>query len=216
MHDCYRCGKPVDDQFAFCPSCNAPQIRVVTPDAGESIFPTEPEPAAPSDPAGSAPSTSVPHLPGLQWAVFFRLASPWAAITGLLSFLMPPLGLLFMLPFSTRRTIARYRPFHAGPLYRGDGVRLGAFTALLSFFSFFIFSVATISLKHQELVQILQENARKNSTPQAQQMLYFISTNAGFFALMTITLLMVLAIFLLIGVASGALALPPSRPQNRP
>jgi amino acid transporter len=101
-------------------------------------------------------------------------------------------------------------------LRRGQGARLGAFSATLSYFSFLIFSVATISLKRAALIQSLQESAQKNPTPQAQEMLRMISTNADFFVLMTVTFLFLLGLFLLVGMASGALALPSASPRKLP
>jgi hypothetical protein len=182
----------------------------------EVVSAPEHGPDAPPPPPPPPSPYLATRVPGIQWGHFFRIASPVAALTGLLCVVVFPVGLLLMLPFAARRAITRYRPLHAGPLRRGQGARLGAFAATLSYFSFLIFSVATISLKRAALIQSLQESAQKNPTPQAQEMLRMISTNADFFALMTVTFLFLLGLFLLVGMASGALALPSASARKLP
>ncbi|MGC2695589.1 MAG: hypothetical protein WA738_07340 [Candidatus Angelobacter sp.] len=162
------------------------------------------------------PPNAVPGRPGIQWGPFFRIASPLAALTGLLAAAVPLLGLFLMLPFSVRRVIFRYRSHHTGQLGRTQGARLGAFAAMLSYFSFLIFFLATISLKRADVIQIVQERMQKNPEPQTQEMIRLLSTNEGFFAFMTLVSLFFLILFLLLGMASGALAVGSSGPHKRP
>jgi hypothetical protein len=211
--DCYRCGGPVEEKAAFCPACNAPQIRVASAPAEQADLPPDQEPDG--SPAPASPLRGL-GAPGLHWGLFFRIASPVAALTGLLSVLFLPAGLFLMLPFGVRRAISRYRPHHAGPLDRAHCARLGTFTALLSYLSFFIFFLATISLNREALIQRAQESAQKNPGPQAEEVLRLLSTNEGFTTIAAIVLIFFLVLFLLVGVASGALAVPSASSRKRP
>lgn len=87
---------------------------------------------------------------------------------------------------------------------------------MLSYFSFLIFFLATISLKRADVIQIVQERMQKNPEPQTQEMIRLLSTNEGFFAFMTLVSLFFLILFLLLGMASGALAVGSSGPHKRP
>lgn len=160
------------------------------------------------------PQYAVSGAQKVRWGIFFRLASPLAALSGFISAVFPPFGILLVLPWSIRRIVTRYRQQQAGPLKRKTGAQLGAFTALLSFFSFLIFFLATISLKRDALIQIFQENAQRNPGPQTQEMVHLISTTEGFIAMMVLTAAIFLATFLLVGLVSGALVA--GGPRNRP
>lgn len=152
------------------------------------------------------------RVSGIQWGVFFRTASPLAALTGFLGFLFSPLTVLFVLPLSLRRTIHRYRPYHAGKLSSGQGARLGAFMALLSFVAFLIFFLATISLKREALLKMFQEQAGQYHDPQSQQVLAWLASNQGFAIFTVGALFFALLVFLGIGAISGALmAAPPKK-----
>lgn len=214
--DCYRCGRPIEGQLVFCSACGAPQIRVsATAPLEQPDFPPDQEP---NGPPASPPASPLQVLdaPGLHWGLFFRIASPVAALTGLLSVLFLPVGLFLILPFGVRRAISRYRPHHAGPLQRGHCARLGTFTALLSYLSFFIFFLATISLNRAALIQRAQESAQKNPGPQAQEVLRLLSTSEGFITIVAMGLIFFLVLFLLIGLASGALAMRSASSRKRP
>lgn len=223
--DCYRCGRPIEGQLPFCSACGAPQIRVSAtaeqpsevPEIPVADLPNSSPPLPPPSP-GHPPASPLRGLdaPGLHWGLFFRIASPVAALTGLLSVLFLPVGLFLILPFGVRRAISRYRPHHAGPLQRAHCARLGTFTALLSYLSFFIFFLATISLNRAALIQRAQESAQKNPGPQAEEVLRLLSTSEGFIAIVAMGLIFFLVLFLLIGLASGALAMRSANSRKRP
>lgn len=134
-----------------------------------------------------------------------------AAITGFLAFLFYPIGVLVVFPLSLRRTITRYRTFHAGGLDSRQGAQLGAFMALLSFAAFLIFFLATISVKRAPLLDRIRELAAQNPDPQAQQMMLWFTTNVGFMVITGLTLLVLLSIFVVVGLISGAWIASPSR-----
>jgi len=114
------------------------------------------EQETPEEQVPSSYGTPPPPLIGppgpIQWNLLFRLASPLAVITGVVSYLVFPVGLLLVLPFSLKRIIARYRPLHTGALLPGRGAAIGAFMALLSFIGFLVFFLATLSLYRAEML----------------------------------------------------------------
>ncbi len=117
-----------------------------------------------------------------------------------------------MLPLSLRRIIARYRPFHSGPLRASHGAQLGAFTALLSFAAFLVFFLATLSL-HRTAIQ---EYAAQRSDPQSQQLAQLAASNEGFAVLMIYLAVFGLAGLLIAGAVSGALITRPRKPTITP
>jgi hypothetical protein len=194
----------VDDKAVYCPACGAAQIRVATP-APESQFPSPETESLES-------IVDVPYAPtvqsGIQWSVFFRTASPLAALTGFLAWIFFP-TVLVAFPLSFRRTVRQYRPFHPGQLTSGQGARLGAFMALLSFFAFLILLLPTILLGRDVFLARIREMAGQNPDPQAQQMILWFTTNAGFAVLTCLVFAIFLAIFVVVGLVSGAVMTPP-------
>jgi len=156
-------------------------------------------------PAGSAS--------GIQWRLFLRNALPWAALTGLISSLFFPIVLLAF-PLNFRRVLAQYRLFHPGPLGSGAGARLGSAMALLSFVFLVPFFVLTMYLSHDGLITRIRDMASQNSDPQAQQVLLWCTTNAGFIVISGLVLGFFLLLFLFVGLVSGALMT--GQPKNRP
>ncbi|HEU4416445.1 MAG TPA: hypothetical protein VFT65_16770 [Candidatus Angelobacter sp.] len=99
---------------------------------------------------------------------------------------------------------------------RVQGARLGAFAGMLSFLSFLIFSLATISLKHEAVSRMLEESIKDNPNPRNQQLLQVLSTHDGFIAFLVLSLLIAMVLFFLLGIASGALAVPAWDRRKRP
>lgn len=153
------------------------------------------------------PSAPPPPAPNgrIQWNLLFRTASPLAIVTGVVSAMLPPVGLLLALPLSLRRIIARYRPFHTGVLRPGQGAWIGAFTALLSFVAFLIFFLPVLSLRRADVLAWLRDRAAQYSDPVQKQMALWFTTNEGLMTYFAMVLASLLAIFLIAGAVSGAL-----------
>src|SRR5471030_1510923 len=108
--DCYRCGRSIEGQLAFCSACGAPQIRVsraVEPSLEEtptmdSGLPSVHLPDSPF-PSGFAP------LVGIDWKYFLRIAVPLAALTVILTRAVHPLAFFVLLPANLVWAISRYR-----------------------------------------------------------------------------------------------------------
>ena len=153
---------------------------------------------------GVPPPPAVPSGP-IQWNLLFRTASPLAIVTGVVTFLFFPVGLLLVLPLSLKRIITRYRPFHHGTLSAGQGALAGIFMALLSFLAFVVFFFATFSVNRGPMLNKLHEIAMKNPDPQAQQIMLWYTSNEGFTIVIALVLVFFLVLFLIAGGINGAL-----------
>jgi hypothetical protein len=207
----------MEEKLAFCPACRAPQIKVSTaiPESTEPSDISEDPRSSVQQAPSIAPPASLAFTSRIDWKFFFRLGLPLAAVTGMLSVELPPLGLFILLPACLVWTISRYRRQHPGPLRSGQGARMGAVMALLSF-GFFLLAIAFNPARYREMmVTSLHESAARSPDPQAQQVLQWFATPDGMLTFVVIALFTVLIAFLIIGMSSGALAVFFSRNRNR-
>jgi hypothetical protein len=218
QNSCYRCGRLIEGQIAFCAACGAPQIRVSMPEQplnvpeeqpdGSSVFPERP----PS--GGLAPSA------GIAWKDFIHAATPLAAVTGILTVPLAPLGLFVLFPANLIWAIVRYRRNRPLAIRAGQGARMGAVMGALSFGFFLACFLTTITVwwtKYRELmIARINEIATQNPDLQAQQMLQGMATPHGLIVFTAIGLGTILLIFLVIGMGSGALAVALGKARNRP
>jgi hypothetical protein len=164
-------------------------------------------------PAGAHDLAS--RLPGIEWRHFLRLALPLAVLTGIVTAVLPPLGFFVILPASTILAIARYRQRSARPLLGGQGARMGAMTAVLSF-GFFLAAVSVAWTTYRPLIlNKIQETAAQNPDPQTRQTLQWFATPEGLPFFLGLVLVMIFVVFLLVGLSSGALAARLGRSQPR-
>ena len=216
---CYRCGRPIEGQTTFCPACGAPQIRVSTP-AQPAENAETPVPGFPSLTEASFSSTQGLALTtGIAWQDFIRAAAPLAALTGILTLVLPPLGFVVLLPVNLIWAISRYLRRRPMALRSGQGARMGAMMAVLSFGFFLASFFAGISLFWGEyrnvMIDRLHAIAAQNPDPQAQQTMQWITTPNGFIVFTAVSLGAIFLIFLVIGMGSGALAVALGRAKNR-
>jgi len=217
---CYRCGRPVEGQIAFCAACGAPQIRVSRPEQPLNV-PEEQQdvpsalPEQPFPPSGGlAPSA------GIAWKDFIQAATPLAALTGIITVPLALLGLFVLLPANLIWAIARYRRNRPLAIRAGQGARMGAVMGVLSFGFFLACFLATITLwgtqYHEMMIARINEIAARNPDPQAQQMTQWLATPHGLIAFTAMILGTTLLVFLVIGMGSGALAVALGKAKNRP
>lgn len=222
QRDCYRCRQPIEEQVAFCSACGAPQIRVSRPQEQPAEEPALPEVELTTEQiaAVSGVPANLVGRSGIQWKSFARTAAPMAAFTGLLTVLLPALGLFVLLPASLIVAIYIYRRTRPAPMRGGQGARMGALMGLLSFGSFLVFFLIAIYLnqpKYREIiVGKIQEIAAQNPDQQAQQMLQWFATTDGLITFTIMFLVTILVFFLIIGMSSGALAVSLAKARNRP
>ncbi|HEY2391813.1 MAG TPA: hypothetical protein VGK22_11630 [Candidatus Angelobacter sp.] len=220
QRDCYRCRQPIEEQVAFCSSCGAPQIRVSRPSEQLSEVPALPgvEITAERLAAVNTPADLVGRS-GIQWKSFSRTAAPLAAFTGILTVLAPPLGLFILLPASLILSIYIYRRTRPAPMRGGQGARMGALMGLLSFIfyaAFFLVNVSRNQPAYREIiVNKVHEVVAQNPDQQVQQTLQWFATTDGLIALTVMVLAVILLVFLVIGMGSGALAVTLGKARNR-
>jgi len=217
---CYRCGRSIEERTPFCPSCGAPQIRVSTPEQPLEVLekPQDLPPELAIQPF--PPSGGLAVTTGIVWRDFIHAAVPLAAVTGILTVPLAPLGLFVLLPANLIWAIARYRRNRPLAIRAGQGARMGAVMGALSFGFFLACFLATITLwrtKYREMmIASINQIAAQNPDPQAQQMAQWLATPHGFVVLTAISLGTTLLIFLVIGMGSGALAIALGKARNRP
>jgi hypothetical protein len=211
----------MEAQLPFCSACGAPQIRVSQATEQTLAVPETQPSDVPSRPDGTflPPATGSSTVIGIEGKHFFRDAAPMAALTGMLTLVFPPLGFLLLLPASVIWAISRDRRRRTIALRRGQGARIGARMALLSFGFFLVFFLATTyalrAQYHDFVVARLHEIAAQNPDPQAQQTLQWFATPEGFVVFTAIGLGSFLVIFLIIGLGTGALAIALGKGRNR-
>ena len=217
---CYRCGRPVEGQVAFCAACGAPQIRVSAPEQPlnvpeeqQDVPPVFPEPSFP-------PSGLLAPSAGIAWKDFVRAATPLAALTGIVTVPLAPLGLFVLLPATLIWAIARYRRNRPLAIRAGEGARMGAVMGALSFLFFlpcFLVTITVWQAQYREMmIARINEIAVQNPDPQAQQMTQWFTTPHGLLVFTAMGLGTILLIFLVIGTGSGALAVALGKAGNRP
>jgi hypothetical protein len=159
-------------------------------------------------------------MAGIDWKHFFRTAAPLAALIGMVSVPLAPLGLFLLLPAGSIWGISRYRQRRTGPLRGGQGARMGALMGLLSFGFFLAFFLAAISSSWEKYCEVMNswilERAAQTPDVASQQMLQRFATPDGLITFTAIGLAMFLAIFLIVGLTSGALAVALRNARNRP
>jgi hypothetical protein len=105
-------------------------------------------------------------------------------------------------------------------LGRGQGARMGAMMAALSFGFFLVSFFISLSLFWADfrntMIAKIHEIAAQNPDPQAQQMMQRFTTPDGFIVFTAMVLGSILLIFLIIGVGSGVLAVALGKARNRP
>lgn len=141
-----------------------------------------------------------------------------AALTGVLTALLPLFGLFIALPASSVWTISRYRQRRPVPIRSGQGARMGALMGLISFgfYAAFFLSPGSQAKFRELIVNNIQERAAQAPDLQSQQVLQWFATPHGFIAATAMILAMILVIFLIIGIGSGAMAAALAKTPNRP
>ena len=202
---CYKCGTVITEGVAFCPKCNAPQIRVTGPEL---------ETAAPSSIEGE--SLPQPLSPTAATGIDWSQGLPAAALAGLIaSILMAiPLGASFglgMLAAGFLAVVFYRRRVPNASLRPGKGARLGVVSGALGFGMFAVVTSIQMVIFHSgdqlraQLLDALQQSASRTSDPQAQQMLDYFRTPPGLVLMMIVGLIFMFIAFVLFSALGGAL-----------
>ncbi len=221
-HPCHGCNTPVEDGVAFCPNCNAPQIRVPVPEPeSPQELPAPPaaqeahSPAETSLPDGAAQVSAVRPVLAPGAPVEWSQAIPGAALAGaLLAFcLLIPIAayFLWMIAAGALAVVLYLRRVPHRALSAGMGARLGAISGLFGFGIFAFLSSLELLLERDNgkvrelLQQVLQQSLARNSDPAVQASLQRLMTPEGLALLFTLGMILFLAAFVLLSSLGGAL-----------
>jgi hypothetical protein len=197
--------------MAFCPQCNAPQIRVAV---AEVLPPSELTSDLAAPPSIPYFRSSLPNR--IEWSQ----ALPATALAGLVAaiLMMTPLALfgLGMLIGGVLSVFFYRRRIPTASITPGIGARLGMVSGAMGGGIFAVLiSVFTIVLRRwdqirERLMDLVAQAAARNSDPQAQQAMEFLKTQPGIVLIMTMALVFTLVgcvIFSALGGALGAVLL---------
>jgi len=202
---CYKCGAAVDEGRAFCPQCNAPQIRVA---AMEPVA----QPAAALEAAqDQAPARSASSSGRIDWSQALPAVALAAVISSVL--MVVPLGAfgLGMLAAGGFSVLLYRRRDPATDVTPGMGARLGALGGLLGFGIFVVFMAVSALLlgggdKMREAVkEAIAQAAARSGDPQTQQALEFFKTPAGMAFVIVAGMAVMLVLFVGLASLGGAL-----------
>lgn len=211
-HPCYKCNAPVEDGTAFCPNCNAPQIRV----SSAELIETLPSPLE----ATTIASTGLPTTK-IDWSI----GLPSAAIAGLVAaiLMIVPLGTLGIGTIASGvLAVLLYRRKSLGDdLKPRAGAKLGIVTGILGFCISATFTAIQVLVFHtggelrRLLIEAIRQAAARSPDPQAQQAMEYLQTPAGLALVMTLGLAFMLVAFLILTSLGGALGAVLLRRKNR-
>lgn len=198
---CYRCGVKFEEGLAFCPQCNAPQIRVMT----------EPGSALPG-PLESTSSFS--HYPpvarsgAIDWPKALAAVALANLIAGILLVLLLGLSLGLSVLGGGFLAVAFYRwRTPLAQISAGLGVRLGTLSGAFAFgILAAALGVGAAVLHSWERVQhnvleMVREASSRNPYPVPPEVMEFLQTPGGFVAFLFVTLVA----FLVFGILGGAI-----------
>lgn len=200
----------VQDGTAFCANCNAPQIRVASPEAEPPVFvpgtPGEIQPPAQPVSLHSTP----PVLPGqINWSAATKALWIAGLLIGFTSLL--PLGFVWIAGGGALAVTLYLRKFPERPrLARSMGAKIGAVSGVIGYAVFSV--VAGIQFLRdpgpvrEMLNQALQNAKTQNPDPRVTEMYDKFASPAGTALILTFTMVFLLAMFLVLSSLGGALA----------
>ncbi len=216
-YPCHQCHATLQEGTAFCPQCNAPQIRVTVP---ESLEPPAINPELAATLPGPYFSTS------LTTRIDWSRAWPATALAGLIAavLMMTPLrafglgmligGSLSVVFYRRRNPLANITPGMGSRLGMASGVLGGCiFTLLLSAGTVVLHAWDQI---RQKVIELVEQAAARNPDPQAQQAMEFFKTPQGIALLVTSALVATLVGFVIFSGLGGALGAVLLRRKERP
>ena len=191
---------------AFCPQCNAPQIRVAV--------------AEPVPPSGTLSESEILPLPAyfgssLAPRIDWSQARPATALAGLIAAVLmitPFAGLgLGMLIGGSLSVVFYRRRVPAARLTPGMGARLGMVTGVLGSVCLAIVLAIRTLLTHgwesvrEDLIMGVEQAAARNPDPQTHQVVEFLKSPQGIVLLLIMALITTVIFFVIFSGLGGAL-----------
>jgi hypothetical protein len=222
-HLCESCGQTVEDGTAFCPKCNAPQIRIVREvppgvPAGPSFDPGTPgelQPAAIPVPLG---------YPQTDWRSGRRAAIAWgllASVVCLFAMPSPPaffVAAVFGFGFAGALAVGSYARRSHVPLTAGIGARIGAITGLVGLVVIEIVAAAAalaagyLMRGNPELRSALEKQLQP-AEPQVREMMLRLLDRPGELAVLLLVVAFFYGLLFVLSAAAGG-ALRARRPSR--
>jgi len=195
----------IDEGIAFCPQCNAPQIRVAVSEMAGTQADAQLTSQNVPDYAVGGPST------GINWRQAFSSAG-WAGLIAALA-LMIPLGAFVLGTLAAGAlSVLLYRRRHpTANLTPGMGARLGAASGIIGFGIASALLAISMALFHSGgelralLMDAVQQSAARNPGPQAEQILQFFKSPQGFAVILIAGMVMMFLAVLIFSSVGGAL-----------
>lgn len=212
---------------AFCPNCRAPQIRVAGAPAdrpaapplapgtpGEIQPPATPVSWQPHQPTGYAPQPGFGGMAAGPARISWADALPGAALCGLLIALsfLPLLSVLLWPTMAGALAVVLYlRRRPEQQLTRGIGARIGSMAGVFGFLLFALLMVFELVVLRgggqfrQAMIQMIQQSAARNPSPEAQAMVQKMLTPEGIAIMIGAAFVFALAVFAGFGAIGGAI-----------
>lgn len=216
---CYRCGAALEEGSPFCPSCNAPQIKVTAPQrVANEPFVRPPAPGIPNAIPPELPTADSSQRGEVEWKRYRRVALPLSLVAGLGIAFYPPLGLLFFVG-AIVYAVSRYAREHPGPLRASHGAKMGAVSGFISFIVIAVVAalqeVLNFDEYRQQVLVPLQKRLADNPDPRMQQFVHWVGTNQGFITMSILSLCFLLVVFLIVSSFIGAVSVSFAANRNR-
>jgi hypothetical protein len=208
-HRCYQCGAAVEDGTAFCPQCNAPQIRVTieNPESATEILPKN----LPSLSSLSPSRSGLRPASTIQWPQALPAAFLGLLIATLLSTLASG-AFWFGMLIAGFLSVYFYR--RRNPLVHLTlrlGARLGALSGAFGFAITAIATSTAIAVLHsgKELhalvLKTIQEQMSRTGDPRMQPFLDLYSSRQGFILMLALGSIIMFILFLALSSMGGVL-----------
>jgi hypothetical protein len=199
----------VQEGTAFCPNCNAPQIRVAAPESTSPSF----APGTPGEIQPPAQPVSLSPTPPLSpTAIDWSAGGPSVLIAGILSgaFCLLPMHMLWLLPGGA---LAVWLYNSRRPPYMqvatGTGAKLGAVTGVLGYLVVaipvilgFVFAGDKV---WSELTTAMKQQAGANPEANVQQVFELMKTAEGKAVIAVVMMSILFVMFLVLATAGGAI-----------
>lgn len=200
----------MEDGIPFCPQCNAPQIRVGGANA-EAVSAAELE--------GSY--LNLPSAGAIQWSEGLPSAGLAGLIAAFLMFIALGVFGLGLIGAGVLSVVFYRRRSPASNLTPAMGARLGAVSGTLGFAIFGIFSAVGTWVFHNggelrtAMLDAIEQSAARSADPQVQRAFEYLKTPPGLALMMALSLVMVLAAFLILSSLGGAIGAALTRRKDQ-
>lgn len=208
-HPCPRCNSSVDDNSAFCPTCEAAQVRTpAKADLRPSISIANEDVSTFSNAGYSAKARGNPDARAELRSAFY------ASIVGVvLSLVQPQASFVLALPLAGFISVLLFRRLSRGtePSLRA-GFRVGAFTGLFVFgLMILVVAAGTLAFHneadtHAQVIQVIQRAQARNPDPQARQAFEYFMTPQGMALMMAVGFVFMCVLFVLLSGVGGAIS----------